>query len=92
MATTVALIMCASANVAANRRVTFSRRGRAGRRRHYGTGLALAALPLALSLATLIVLSGLGVTSVAADLVAVTVVNALATLARFVLLRRWVFR
>jgi len=91
-ATTVALIACASANIAANRRVTFSQRGRAGRRRHYSSGLALAALPLALSLVTLVVLGWLGVVSVLADLVAVTVVNAIATLARFVLLRRWVFR
>jgi hypothetical protein len=32
------------------------------------------------------------VTSVAAELVAVTVVNAMATAGRFVVLRRWVFR
>jgi len=88
----VALVACAGANIAANRRVTFSQRGRAGRRRHYGTGFALAALPLALSLAALVVLGWLGVGSVVADLVALTAVNALATLSRFVLLRRWVFR
>jgi len=91
-ATTVALIVCAAANIAANRRVTFSQRGRAGRRRHYTAGLALAGLPLALCLGTLIVLGWLGVTALAADLVAVTLVNAAATVARFVLLRRWVFR
>jgi putative flippase GtrA len=88
----VALIVCAGANIAVNRRVTFSQRGRAGRRRHYGAGLAVAALPLALSLAALGALGSLGLTSVVADLAALTAVNALATVARFVLLRRWVFR
>ena len=88
----VALMVCAGGNIAVNRRVTFSQRGRAGRRRHYGAGLAVAALPLALSLAALGALGMLGVTSVVADLAALTAVNALATVTRFVLLRRWVFR
>jgi putative flippase GtrA len=87
----VALAICAAANIAANRRVTFAQRGRAGRRRHYLSGLAVAAVPLGLTVATLVALGAAGVTSIAADLVALTIANALATALRFVLLRRWVF-
>ncbi len=41
----VALLMCAFANTAANRRLTFALRGRAGRVRHYVAGTALGAAP-----------------------------------------------
>jgi len=87
----VALTICAATNIAANRRVTFAHRGRAGRRRHYLAGLAVAAVPLALTVATLAALGMAGVTSVMFDLVALTVANAIATGVRFGLLRRWVF-
>jgi putative flippase GtrA len=88
----VALGVGAAANIAANRRVTFVQRGRAGRRRHYRTGLALAALPLVGTVATLVSLGAAGVGSVTTDLLAVTAVNAAMTAARFVLLRQWVFQ
>ena len=84
----VALSACAAANIATNRRVTFPHRGRT----RYSAGLALAALPLLLTAAALVVLGWLGVTSLAVELLVVTVVNALVTSARFVLLRHWVFR
>ncbi|MEY2569580.1 MAG: hypothetical protein QOE35_4109 [Actinomycetota bacterium] len=92
LADVVALATCALANLAANRRLTFAARGRSGRRRHYAAGLTLAVLPLALGLAALAALGLGGVTSTAAQLIALTSVNALATVARFSLLRRWVFR
>jgi len=85
----VALGACALANTAANRRLTFSLRGRADRARHYGRGLGLAVLPLSLTLLVLALLGAAGVTSVVALLAAATAVNASATLARFVLFRRW---
>jgi putative flippase GtrA len=88
----VALTLCSLANTAANRRLTFSLRGRAGRVRHYVAGLALGALPLALTLLTLLVLAALGSTSLLTALVALSAVNGVATLVRFVLLRSWVFR
>ena len=91
-ATVIALSACAAANIALNRRVTFAQRGRKGRRRHYVAGLVVAALPLTLDVAALLVLGSLGVVSVLGDLLALTVVNAVAAAARFVLLRRWVFR
>ena len=87
----VALGLCALANTAANRRLTFSLRGRAHRARHYTAGLVLAAGPF---LATLVALGGLtvlGVDGLLPRLAALTVVNGAATLVRFVLLRRWVF-
>jgi len=87
----VALAAAAAANLAANRRVTFARRGRPGRRRHYLAGAAVAALPLVVTVAALAGLGGLGVTAPLAELVVVSVVNLTATLAKFVLLRRVVF-
>jgi putative flippase GtrA len=91
-AAVAAFLLCAPLNVAINRRVTFSKRGSAGRARHYTAGLAVAAAPLVLDIAVLVALGGAGVTSVAVQLLAVTVVNAVATAARFVVLRQWVFR
>jgi putative flippase GtrA len=88
----VALVLCSVANTAANRRLTFSLRGRAGRARHYLAGVLLAALPLALTLSTLAVLGIAGATSLVTALVALTAINAVATVMRFVLLRSWVFR
>jgi putative flippase GtrA len=87
----VSLGVCSVANTAANRRLTFALRGRAGRARHYAAGMALAALPLVLTLLTLLALDAAGVTSLGLLLVGLTAANALATLARFVLLREWVF-
>jgi putative flippase GtrA len=84
----VALLLCALANTAANRRLTFSLRGRHHRARQYSAGVALAVLPF---LATLVALGGLamaGVGGVLPRLVALTVVNGAATMFRFVLLRR----
>jgi putative flippase GtrA len=88
----VALGVCAVANTAANRRLTFSLYGRRGRARHYAGGLQLAALPLSLTL-----LAGAGLRLVGAQALWVQVVvlaaaSAAAAVARFVVLRRWVFR
>ena len=91
-ANVVALLVCAFANTAANRRLTFALRGRAGRARHYVAGTALGLLPLALTLSMLAVLSALGATSLPVLLVALTLANCTATVARFLLLRHWVFR
>ena len=88
----VALTLCSLANTAANRRLTFSLRGRSGRTRHFVAGLAVGALPLLLTLGTLAVLSAMGIASLLVALAALTAANGLATVARFVLLRSWVFR
>jgi putative flippase GtrA len=86
-----ALALCALANTAANRRLTFSLRGRAGRRRDLGAGLALAAVPLAMNLAALGLMATLGVTSLLGLVTALTVTNGVVALGRFLLLRNWVF-
>jgi putative flippase GtrA len=88
----IALLVCAFANTAANRRLTFALRGRAGRARHYVAGTALGLLPLALTFAALAVLAALDVSSLAVTLVTLTAANLVATVARFLLLRHWVFR
>jgi putative flippase GtrA len=92
LADVVALVVCALANTAANRRLTFALHGRSGRARHYGSALVLALLPLALTLLTLFVFAVAGITSMPLTLAGLTAVNMGAALARFVLLRRWVFR
>jgi putative flippase GtrA len=90
-AVVVAMAVCATANTAANRRLTFALRGPAGRGRHVAGGLALGLLPLALSLGALAALRAAGVTSLLPQLVAVTLAGAAGSVARFVALRSWVF-
>jgi putative flippase GtrA len=90
-AVVAAMAVCAVANTAANRRLTFALRGRADRRRHLAAGALLGLVPLGLSLGALGVLGLAGVTSTVARLVAVTAANASGSLARFVALRSWVF-
>jgi putative flippase GtrA len=88
----LALAVSAVANTAANRRLTFAQRGRSGRRRHYSAALVVALLPLVLTVAALVVGGWAGVSSLGGDLGILTVVNGVAAVARFLLLRRWVFR
>lgn len=88
----VALLMSALANTAANRRLTFAYQGRRGRTRHYSAALLVAGLPLALTVAALVLAGWAGVTSLGGDLAVLTVVNGAAAVGRFLLLRRWVFR
>jgi putative flippase GtrA len=87
-----ALVICAVANTAANRRLTFALRGRGGRRRHYAAGALVALAPLALNIASLVALRAAGVTDTWAILLVLMAVNGVASFGRFVLLRRWVFR
>ena len=92
-ANAAALLITAIGNTALNRRFTFGVRGRARNVQHQAQGLIVFALALALTSGTLFALH------VASDdpsrnlELAVTVAaNAVATLMRFLLLRRWVFR
>lgn len=88
----VAFALCSVVNTAANRRLTFALSGRSDRRRHVLAGAAVAALPLGLDLVTLGVLAAAGVTALGPQLLVLTLVNGVAAVARFLLLRRWVFR
>jgi putative flippase GtrA len=83
--------LCAVANTAANRRLTFSLRGRSGRGRDLGAGVALAVFPLILNLTVLAIMAATGVTTLASLVIALTLANGAASLVRFLMLRNWVF-
>jgi putative flippase GtrA len=86
-AVVLAMAACAVANTAANRRLTFSLRGRAGRARDLALGAVAGVVPLALALGALAALAVAGVTSPGARVAAVTAASAGGSLARFVFLR-----
>jgi putative flippase GtrA len=93
MANLLALLATAVVNTAANRRLTFGVRGRAGAGRAQLQGLLVFALGLALTSGALAVLHAITPTPArGTEVVLLVVANALATLLRFVLLRGWVFR
>ncbi|MFT4201633.1 glycosyltransferase [Gordonia sp. (in: high G+C Gram-positive bacteria)] len=86
-----ALLVTAIGNTAANRRFSFGVRGRAGAARHQFQGLIVFAIGLLLTSGSLAVLHAVCVPPRAVELGVVVAANLLATLVRFVLLRRWVF-
>lgn len=88
----LALLATAVANTAANRRLTFGVRGRAGAARHQVLGLLVLALGLALTTGALAALGALAPDAGRLVEVAVLVVaSGLATVLRFVAFRSWVF-
>jgi putative flippase GtrA len=88
-----ALLLTAIANTAANRRLTFGVRGTNAAIRHQGQGLVVFALGWALTSSTLAILhTAVPSAPRGAELAVLVVANLAATLLRFVLLRRWVFR
>ncbi|MEU6367042.1 bifunctional glycosyltransferase family 2/GtrA family protein [Streptomyces sp. NPDC046931] len=90
-ANALALLICAFANTAANRRLTFGMRGR-GAIRHHAKGLAVFAVGLALTSGSLAVLRH-AAPHVARpfELMVLVAANLAATLLRFLLFRSWVF-
>jgi putative flippase GtrA len=93
-ANAAALLLTAVANTAANRRLTFGVRGRAGAARHqfrgliaFGTGLALTSA----ALWALHALRGSGASGRGAEVAVLIAANLLATAVRFALYRGWVF-
>jgi putative flippase GtrA len=92
-ANALALLLTAIGNTAANRRFTFAIRGPRHTIRHQLQGLAVFALALGLTSASLALLHVLDPDpSRGVELVVLTVANVVATILRFVLLRSWVFR
>ena len=91
VADVIALGACTVVNTAANRRLTFNLRGRTRRVRHQLRGLVAALLPLALNLIALGIAAAFGITSAVPLVLVLTVANAVASLAKFVLLQHWVF-
>jgi putative flippase GtrA len=88
-----ALVVTAVANTAANRRLTFGVRGRAGATTHQLQGLLVFGLGLALTSAAL---AAVGAWAPAAsqpvEMLVLMLANALATALRFVAFRSWIFR
>ncbi|NUR57555.1 MAG: glycosyltransferase [Catenulispora sp.] len=91
-ANAIALAITAVANTAANRRFTFGVTGSRNALRDQVGGLVAFAIGLALSSGTLAAVhAGVGHPSRGVEVLALVVANGLSTLARFVLLRAWVF-
>ncbi|MXM66480.1 glycosyltransferase [Streptomyces sp. HUCO-GS316] len=91
-ANALALLVCAVANTAANRRLTFGLRGRGGALRHQAKGLLVFLIGLALTSGSLAALHHLAPRAAGSTELAVLVAaNLAATLVRFLLFRSWVF-
>ena len=91
-ANALALALTAVGNTAANRRLTFGVRGRAGLLRQHGMGALVYVLTLALTSGALAVLHRLDATpSRAVELAVLIAASAAATVTRYVALRSWVF-
>ncbi|MFI6402777.1 glycosyltransferase [Streptomyces sp. NPDC050548] len=92
VANAFALLLCALANTAANRRLTFGHRGRGGALRHHGKGLVVFLIGLALTSGSLAALHHAApAAGHATDLAVLLAANLTATVLRFLLLRAWVF-
>jgi putative flippase GtrA len=87
-AVVVALALCATGNLVANRRFTFASRGPAGRQHNYLGSFGLALLPLASTLGALLLMSAAGVASLPVDILVLTAAVLVSSLARFLFLRR----
>ncbi|GAA0990196.1 bifunctional glycosyltransferase family 2/GtrA family protein [Subtercola frigoramans] len=88
-----ALLITAVANTWANRRFTFAIRGPAKAATHQFQGLIVFGLAWGITSGSLVALDALAPNAgTVAELVVLTVANLVATVLRFVLLRRWVFR
>jgi putative flippase GtrA len=93
LANVLALLVTAVGNTAANRRITFGVHGRRYAARHQVQGLIVLGIGLGVTSGALALLGQLAPTAGRPVEVAVLVVaNALATVARFLLFRNWVFR
>jgi glycosyltransferase involved in cell wall biosynthesis len=91
-ANAVALALTAVGNTAANRRVTFGLRGRAGLVRQHALGAVVFVLTLALTSGALAVLHGIDAHAPrAVELAVLIAASTAATITRFVALRSWVF-
>ena len=92
-ANALALLLCAVANTAANRRFTFGLAGRGHAVRDQGRGLVVFLIGLALTAGSLAVLHQAAPTATHhAELLVLLAANLTATLLRFLLFRTWVFR
>jgi glycosyltransferase involved in cell wall biosynthesis len=89
-ANALALLVTAVANTAANRRLTFGHRGRAGAAGHHLGGIAAFAAGLAITSAALAAVAAVDAhPGRVAELAAVLTASVVATIARYALLSRW---
>jgi putative flippase GtrA len=92
-ANALALLLCAVANTAANRRLTFGLGGRGHALRHQGKGMVVFLIGLALTAGALAVLHHQAPSATHdTELLVLLTANLAATLLRFALFRMWVFR
>ncbi|WP_043193187.1 bifunctional glycosyltransferase family 2/GtrA family protein [Streptomyces sp. NRRL F-2664] len=92
LANAAALLLSAVANTAANRRLTFGVRGRAGAVRHQAQGLVVFGIGLALTSGSLAALTAATPRPAhGTELAVLITANLAATVLRFLLLRAWVF-
>jgi putative flippase GtrA len=92
-ANALSLLVCAVANTAANRRLTFGLRGRGGVLRHQSRGLVVLLIGLALTGGSLAALHhAVPSAGQAVELAVLLAANLAATLVRFLFFRAWVFR
>jgi putative flippase GtrA len=92
VANALALAVTAVGNTAANRRLTFRLRGRAGLIRQHALGAVVYVLTLGLTTGALAVLHGLDARPTrAVELTVLVVASTAATITRYVALRSWVF-
>src|SRR5213075_1517620 len=91
-ANALALLLAALGNTAANRRLTFRVRGRAGAARHQAQGLLVFAIGLALTSGSLAALDAANPRAPhSTELAVLIAANLAATVLRFLLFRTWVF-
>jgi glycosyltransferase involved in cell wall biosynthesis len=91
-ANALALGVTAVGNTAANRRLTFGVRGRAGALRHHARGALVYALTLGLTTASLVSLHRIDAHPPrAVELAVLVAASAAATVSRYIALRSWVF-
>ncbi len=92
-ANALALLVCAVANTAVNRRLTFGLRGRGGVLRHQSRGLVVLLIGLAITGGSLAALHhAVPSAGQATELAVLLAANLAATLLRFLFFRAWVFR
>ncbi|MGW1287618.1 GtrA family protein, partial [Streptomyces sp. NPDC002586] len=92
VANALALLVSAIANTAANRRLTFGVRGRAGAVRHQAQGLVVFGIGLVLTSGSLAALNAAGDNPAhSTELAVLIAANLAATVLRFLLFRAWVF-
>ncbi|MDO9353821.1 MAG: bifunctional glycosyltransferase family 2/GtrA family protein [Solirubrobacteraceae bacterium] len=93
LANALALLLTAIGNTQLNRRFTFAVRGSRGLATHQAQGLIVFGLALALTSGTLALLHATSEEPAHhVELAVLTIANAAATVMRFLLFRRWVFR